>query len=387
MSRRSILLRRRGGSMVLFTFLLVIVIGMAAFAIDLARVQLVRSQLQSAVDAGALAGGLQLKRDPEDIEAARAAAEQFIQLNQVGFSGNVGSEAIDVEIGRWDSDTMQFEQTDENPYSVRVFARKEDEQYSFAQIFGQTTFSVPRQAVASVPTKPLDIIMVLDLSGSMGSEGRIEALREASPEFVATLQRADKEDFVGVMGYGVQRDEYDPDDYAYGGAVYTAAPASLYPEPSEAATDWAGVLETPLTDDYDLVLNTALSSASLQAQKYGGGTPIGAAIRDGAHYVHTNAREDIDQLMVLMSDGHANKPSDDGAGYALEMAAYAASLGVKIHTISLGDSADEWLMTEIASITGGRHFDASGSGSVLTTRLRSAYRGIANDINRTTMVQ
>ncbi len=387
MTSRMILLRRRGGTLVLFTVLLVLVIGMAAFAIDLARVQLVRSQLQSAVDAGALAGGLQLKRDPEDSDAARAAAEQFIQLNQVGFSGNVVSGAIDVEIGQWNSDTMQFLQTDEHPYSVRVFARKENEQYSFAQIFGRTTFSIPRQAVASVPTKPLDIIMVLDLSGSMGSEGRIEALRAASPEFVSTLQKADKQDYVGVMCYGVEKDEYAPADYGYTGVVYTASPASLFPDPSKAATDWAGVLEAPLTDDYDWVINNALSSAALQSNKYGGGTPIGAAIRDGAHYVNANNREDIDKLMVLMSDGHANKPSEDGAGYALQMAAYAANLGVKIHTISLGDSADEWLMTEIASATGGRHFDASGSGSVLTTRLKNAYRGIANDINRTTMVQ
>lgn len=387
MTRRFALLRRRGGTMVMFTILLVVVIGMAAFAIDLARVQLVRSQLQSAVDAGALAGGLQLKRDPEDIVAAKAAAEQFIQLNQVGFSGNVSSGAIDVEIGEWDSKTSKFNKTDKHPYSVRVFARKENEQYSFAQIFGKSTFSVPRQAVASVPTAPLDIVMVLDLSGSMSSDGRIQALRDASPEFVTTIKKADKQDYVGVMCYGIEKDEYDPADYSYPGVVYTASPASLFPDPSKAATDWAAVLEAPLTDNYQALLDTALSTASLQSGKYGGGTPIGAAIRDGAHYVNANNRDDIDKLMVLMSDGHANKPSDDGAGYALEMAAYAASLGVKIHTISLGDSADVWLMTEIASTTGGRHFDASGSGSVLTDRLKRAYRGIANDINRTTMVQ
>lgn len=373
--------------MVMFTFFLVIVIAMAAFAIDLARVQLVRSQLQSAVDAGALAGGLQLKRDPDDAEAARAAAERFIQMNQVGFSGNVAAAAIDVDLGQWEPDTQRFYATDENPYSVRVLARKEDEPYSFAQIFGRTTFTVPRQAVASVPTAPLDIMMVLDLSSSMGSQGRIEALREASPEFVSTIRDADKEDFVGVMGYGVRKDDYDPDDYASPGIVYTATPASLFPDPSEAATDWAGVLEAPLTDDYDALIRTALSPAALQARKYGGGTPIGAAIRDGAHCVDANNREDVDMLMVLMSDGHANKPSSNGDGYARQMAAYAADLGVKIHTISLGNSADVDLMTDIAAITGGRHFDASGSGSVLTSSLREAYRGIANDINRTTIVE
>ena len=48
-----------------------------------------------------------------------------------------------------------------------------------------------------------------------------------------------------------------------------------------------------------------------------------------------------DKVMIVMSDGHANRPDGDGPGYALSMAAYANGLGIKVYTISLGDGADE----------------------------------------------
>ena len=89
----------------------------------------------------------------------------------------------------------------------------------------------------------------------------------------------------------------------------------------------------------------------------------------------------------MMSDGHANKPPGNGPGYAREMAAYAASLDVKVYTISLGNSADTDLMEEIATATGGEHFDASGSGGSLGDNLTEAFRGVANSLGRTQLVQ
>ncbi|MCM2373730.1 VWA domain-containing protein [Rhodopirellula sp. ICT_H3.1] len=368
------------------TGMLVIMIGMAAFAVDLTRMQLVRSQMQSAVDAAALAGSMQLRDDPKDVDAAKAAAEKFIHLNNVGFFGDVASDAIQVETGTWDSDTSTFVATTEGPCSVRVFATKSNELFSFAQIFGHLAFSMPGQSIASVPTSPLDIIMVLDLSGSMSSDGRIEALRAASPEFVTTIENAGKDDRIGVMCYGAEIGSYP-----YGN-IYTQSPASLFPDPDEASTDWAGILEAEMTDNFAALRGGALSSSSLQSNKYGGGTPIGAAIRDGAHYLDANNRQDakgrdLQKLMVLMSDGYANKPEEKSNDYALQMAKYAASLEIQIYTISLGDDADTELMSSIASKTGGRYFEVTGSDSELTAGLKRAYRGIANDINRVILVK
>jgi len=333
-----------------------------------------------------LAGSLQLRNDPENIDAAKAAAEQFVHLNRVGYFGEIASDAILTESGTWDTDTSTFVATNQKPNSVRVFATKSNELFSFAQIFGHSAFSMPGQSISAVPTGPLDIIMVLDLSSSMGSEGRIEALQAASPEFVTSIENTNKDDHIGVMCYGARIGSYSS------GMLYTQSPASLFPDPDQASTDWVGILEAEMSDNYASLRGGALSSSSLQDNKYGGGTPIGAAIRDGAHYLNANNRQDVHgrdmkKLMVLMSDGYANEPENNANSYAIQMAQYAASLEIQIFTISLGNDADTGLMTSIAATTGGRNFEATGTGSVLTGRLLQAYRNIANEINRITLVK
>ena len=62
------------------------------------------------------------------------------------------------------------------------------------------------------------------------------------------------------------------------------------------------------------------------------------------------------------------------------MASYANDLEVVIYTISLGDSADLNLMQDIADITGGTHFNATGVGAANTAfdcGIRSGYGVVA----------
>jgi hypothetical protein len=148
------------------------------------------------------------------------------------------------------------------------------------------------------------------------------------------------------------------------------------------------VLEAGLTDDFDALRSGALSASSLTANKYNGWTPIGAALRDSAHYLHANARENVHKVIVLMSDGHANKPAGNGPGYARDMAQYAAALGIRVYTISLGNGADQGLMEDIATATGGLHFDAAGSGQAqLISKLTSVFKNVAGTIKRTQLLQ
>lgn len=380
--------RRCGATLVLVVLLLVVILGVAAFAVDFGRMQLVRSQLQTAVDAGALAGSLQLKQDPTDIDAAEAAARDFVARNRVGFLVTVPTDAISVDVGGWDSSTQTFDAQAASHDAISVYATQSNEPFIFAQIFGQTSFSIPRQSVAVAGEAKLEIIMVLDLSSSMEDQGRIEALRDAAPVFVNVMEQSANEDRIGVMGYGVRKGTYDPASQGHTGVVYTATPAAQFPAGYDYASDWVGVLEGPLTTDFNYLRNVPLAPTSLLAGKYGGGTPIGAAIRDGAHYLIGAALPGTSKVMVLMSDGYANKPESDASGYALQMANYAALNRVAIYTISLGDSADVSLMTQIAGAARGKHFDATGSGGGdLTTLLSDAFRNVANEISRTTIVK
>ena len=377
---------RRGATLVLIALLMVAIVGMVAFSIEVGRMYLVRSQLQSAVDAGALAASLRLSQDPDDVDAAKAAAEDFVQLNRVGWLVTVPDDAIAIEAGTWDADAKAFVADPASPNAVRVFARQSGEPLMFAQVFGHSSFSVPQSAIASGSGSIADIMMVLDLSSSMKSQGRIEALQSAAPEFVNIIRGASTDNHIGVMGYGAVRGSYDPAKRGDSGKLYSSSPDSLFP----SGDDYVAVVEGDVSGDFDGLNSNVLTGDNLTAGKYNGWTPTGAAIRDAAHYLtsNSNTRPDVRKVMVLMSDGHANKPNGDGPGYALKMAKYASQNDIQIHTISLGNSADTDLMKAIANETGGTHFDAGGSGKGdLTDSLTRAFRGAALSISRTVLVQ
>jgi Ca-activated chloride channel homolog len=376
--------KRRGTSMLLFAILLPVLIGMLAFAIEVGRMYLVRSQLQTAVDAGALAASLQLRDKQTDVPAAVDAARKFVQLNRVGAFATVPSNAITIEPGKWDSTARAFVPGGDSPDAVQVSGTLNKEPFFFARTFGISKFTVPRSAVAIKGGASMDIVMTLDLSGSMNGQGRIQALQRAAPVFVNVLETFGDNDRVGVIGYGALKSKYNPAALGHRGASYTSTPLSMYPSNDE----WCAVLEAELTFDFDYLRQSVLNSSTLLANKYNGWTPIGAALRDSAHYLNANARPDIDKVIVLMSDGHANKPNGDAPGYALIMASYAAALNIKVYTISLGEAADEDLMQQIANTARGKHFIASGtSESALTSSLTTAFKKIAGDLKQAQLVQ
>jgi Ca-activated chloride channel family protein len=369
--------------MILMALLLPVLIAMVAFAIEMGRMFLVRNQLQTAVDSGALAAGLSLRENPDDVDAALAAGVDFVQRNRAGAFVTVPADAIIIEAGKWDSVTRTFTPGMDSPDAIQVNGTLDKEPMFFGRAMGLKTFAMPRAAIAIGGGSPLDIIMTLDLSGSMGSQGRIEALRDAAPVFIDVLESVGDNDRVGVMGYGAMNSRYDPVARGHNGVKYTLAPQSLYP-PND---DWCGVLEAELTFDLDYIRNSVLDSGTLQANKYNGWTPIGGALRDSCHYLSQNARPSVEKVVVLMSDGHANKPAGNGPGYALDMASYAVSLDIKVYTISLGNGADEDLMQQIADMTGGEHFIASGSAGELSGALTEAFAKIADAMKQTQLVQ
>jgi Flp pilus assembly protein TadG len=86
---------RRGATLVLFTLMLVVIIALMAFAVDVGYICLVRTELQRAADAGALAGANALYNIPNSLESstytinpatssARTMAQLAVQLNSAG---------------------------------------------------------------------------------------------------------------------------------------------------------------------------------------------------------------------------------------------------------------------------------------------------------------
>lgn len=375
--------RRRGGAMVLMLVLLTIVIGMVAMSVDAGLMVLLRAEIQNAVDAGAVAAALRLQGDPENIDEAESMARNYVQRNRVGFTALVPEDAIDVEQGYFDGDANTFTPTSVSPNAVRVYARQDAQPFFFARIFGHDTFGAPAEAIASADPRPLDVMMVLDLSGSMEDEGRIEALQNAAPTFVDVIEELGGEDHIGVMGLSAHPNQYNPASRGHTGTLYNSGLHAT-------ADHHVGVLESGLDDRFSRLKNSVLNANNLEADKYTNYTGTGAAIGDAVHYLvnSSDARGNSVRAIVLMSDGAANRPSGNGPGYARQMAQYAADNDVKIYAISLGNDADLGLMQAIADISGGQHFDATGSGAAaLTERLTEAFRQAAAAIKRASLVK
>ncbi|WP_237409718.1 TadE/TadG family type IV pilus assembly protein [Chlorobium phaeovibrioides] len=93
--------RQRGGTAILFALVLPVLLGFAALAVDLARIHLVKVELQNAADAASLGGAHSLSDaggQPYNWSAAVNAAQNVVQSN-VANGANIQDATI--ETGYW----------------------------------------------------------------------------------------------------------------------------------------------------------------------------------------------------------------------------------------------------------------------------------------------
>jgi len=178
------------------------------------------------------------------------------------------------------------------------------------------------------------------------SEQPITAVKDAVSVFLAYIQEEKCDDQVGL-------------------AVYTS--------PSDDA-----LLEVELTRDMQLVEDT---SRERQAGHYDTMTNIGAGLRVAREEMQENSRVGSFKMIVLMTDGIANLPSNTSQAerYLEEQAELCAAAGYPVVTVSLGAGADTSLMQSVADITGGVHFNIPGGQTVeeYEEDLKDVFREIA----------
>lgn len=138
---------RRGITLPIVAVLLTALLGIGAFAVDLARWYLLRAQLQTAAEAGALAGVTRLLNDDATHGADSALA--YVQANPVdGVAPALGPTGITP--GRWDG---AFQPTggwsDPTTDAVRVETEHEG-RYVFGRIYGDSSRTLRATAVASI---------------------------------------------------------------------------------------------------------------------------------------------------------------------------------------------------------------------------------------------
>ena len=176
--------QRSGVVVVLAALLLVVIFGMAAMAIDVGYMMLVKTQLQVAADAGALAGGNVLHLTRNEIMDI---SEEYAIRNFAG-GRSIKGEEVKVEIGIWDDKSATFSPSGGLGNAVRVTTFRSGEGLFFARVIGSDAFDTQASAIAMA--NPKDIAFVIDLSGSMNDD--------TEPAWATTTI---SEEF-GPLGYG-----------------------------------------------------------------------------------------------------------------------------------------------------------------------------------------
>lgn len=159
----------RGGAVALiFALLLVPLLFLLGATIDYSRASLARTDLQSAIDAAALAVG----RSALD-EKRRDLSVLARQAFDAGFRPPEGTKVSRFKVG-----VTKEKLTLEADASVPL---------AFASLVGMKAVEVGAQATVPLAVLSLEIALVLDNTGSMSRLGKMDALKEAAKNLVDTI--------------------------------------------------------------------------------------------------------------------------------------------------------------------------------------------------------
>jgi len=191
-------LPKRGIIVVLAAVLMIVMMAMMAFSIDVGYKYTMQAQLQRSVDAATLAGAGTLI-DGED--AAIEKVHEYLVLNPVGTQwkvyNNQGVEenvahfkthyesGLDISLGEWDEASKSVVPAD-TPSTVKVRMQYDNMPFFFGHLLGQGTFSIAAESAASY--QPRDIMLVLDLSGSMNDDSEFKSFNKLGRDAVEANQ-------------------------------------------------------------------------------------------------------------------------------------------------------------------------------------------------------
>jgi Flp pilus assembly protein TadG len=186
---------QRGQILVLVAIALFVLIGLVGLAIDSGLAYGVKAKLASAVDAAAIAGARALAEGVDDdarIAAARSAAKDYYAANfPADFMG-----AARVPL----TDQMIVAVHDATGYWTVTVTGSAVMPVAFMRLLGFSDF--PISAMGQSIRRDLDIILVLDTSGSLASpSGTFAALKAAAVNFVNKFNAGANGDRVGVVSF------------------------------------------------------------------------------------------------------------------------------------------------------------------------------------------
>ncbi len=163
---------RKGSVAIIFGLVFPVIVLATGMAIDFSRANNVKAVMANAIDAAALAAAKHMA-DGESADDATALAREYFEANLAGFDIN-GVSVTNFALTR-----------DEEAGSVDISADA-TLPTSFMQLAGYDVLTVGVDTTAIYKTRPVEMALMLDTTGSM-SGSKIEDLRNAAEEVVDML--------------------------------------------------------------------------------------------------------------------------------------------------------------------------------------------------------
>ena len=291
--------RERGQAIVIIVLFLAVLLGMAAMVIDVGYAYYTHRSLQASADAAALAGAMELP----DSNRAQAIARDYGAApggknqrdNITNVSTSVSTKCIASVPG---CDPV-------NAITVKEHAVVDT---MFAKVLGVGHFDVSAKSTACSPcgVRPLDVMLVLDRTGSM-----CQTHSGANDPACTDLNNArdGMKTFLGYMdaptqwvGLGVL-----PPATSIGNKCTT-------PDTPNYNSTSAKYTIVPLSSDYAVggqLKATSNLVSTINCQKGGGRTAYANALEEAQKELNLHGRTGVQDIIVFLSDGAANiGPSD-----------------------------------------------------------------------------
>src|SRR3954469_9623997 len=267
---------------------------MTGFVLDVGHAYYVHRTLQADADAAATAGANELPSIGNAVSTART------------FSGSDGGKnARDNVPGVSTTVTTACLPTAPcNPVNAVTVRQQTDVSTFFARVVGVDSISVTARATACSPceTRPLDIMLVLDRTGSMCWD------HSGNPDPACTDLKNAREGMKTFLQF------MDPAAVRVGLAVLPPAPsmADRSAKPPDLASyddPKAPYVVSPMSTDYakDGSLDPSSDLVStINCVVGGGGTSYATALEDAQAELDAHGRPNVQDVIVFLSDGAAN---------------------------------------------------------------------------------
>ena len=179
------------------------------------------------------------------------------------------------------------------------------------------TWPMPLAKQLEACVVPVDVMMALDMSGSMNDDGANppQPVTDAKSAAAAFIKRLAEDDRVGVVSF-----------------------------------DQEARLNRSLGSRHKEAYNT-LVALTISPEAETGATNLGEGLRLAAEELNSERHQKgARKILVVLTDGIANAPKEPGGEvYAAEQAAIAKKSGINIYTIGLGNKVSRAFLESVAS--------------------------------------